>query len=89
MFRNPGATSLRAGRFTLTEQDLEQILHALSKIQIPLVLPLGIAVDGIGCGLEAPGHFRVSWNDHALPVDWQPLHDWMDETLLGLGRNLF
>jgi len=74
--------SIESNTLALAPEFLDSLSRTLARIQIPLTVPSGIAVDGVGYGLESPGHFCLSWN--ALPYGWQPLQEWMDSTLLRL-----
>ena len=57
----------------------EKLWRSLGQIQIPLVNPTALTLDGVQYGLHSRGCFRLTWN--SLPDGWEPLQCWMDETL--------
>lgn len=56
-----------------------QVWETLKRVQIPLVKSSMITLDGVQQGVQAPGAFRLDWN--SLPDSWQPLQNWLDETV--------
>lgn len=57
----------------------QKLWRTLGQIQIPLVNPTTITLDGVQHGIHSRGCFHLTWNP--LPKGWEPLQNWMDETL--------
>ena len=63
----------------LRPEQTEKLWRTLGQVQIPLVNPTALTLDGVQYGLHSRGCFRLTWN--SLPDGWEPLQCWMDETL--------
>lgn len=63
----------------ISPEQSEKLWRTLGHIQIPLVNPSALTLDGVQHGIHSRGCFRLTWN--SLPKGWEPLQSWMDETL--------
>lgn len=71
--------SIQYSSVAVEAEQRQRLWQTLGKVQIPLVTPATITLDGVQHGIHSAGCFRLTWNP--LPEGWQPLQRWMDGTL--------
>ena len=78
--------SIETASADIGSDQAQKLWRTLGQIQIPLVNPSTFALDGVQHGIHSRGCFRLTWN--SLPDGWEPLQNWMYETLDWLDRLL-